>query len=206
MRSMVYGLSFVLMGLVVPTEVTGVLEERAGRAVITFHAATAAPCPLSMCVEIKGRLDQRMVDMLYALAPCLAAYMRAHDVTDILGSRLGRASHVPKVPPALLDAAALVPFNAAPEAPTVAEALVKARLALQDTGYHVPSLDAVRLADCSLEAWLGVHSAALRRAAALEETMLAKVAALKRTLDGEIHDILELLHENRRALLLSMAG
>lgn len=193
----IYGLSFVLLGLLVPVEVYQ-LETGEEGTVIRFLAAGATPNPVRMSVEFKGpAMDQRELDMMHMLTPALAA-------------RLVDATRAPRVPIAMLQAARAVPYkNNATTAP-IDVVLLRARKALTATGFRAPGMHFIKMmTDCpSLEDWLERTVSSVGDLAALDGQIaqrLESLAACKSKMDEDIAAVRFLCDSYRTQLARCMA-
>lgn len=177
------GPTLVVMGLLVPVEVCA-LHRTTHRGEAAWRIEFLAQSPggevrlKTLVRDVLGELER---DMVYALGPALAAFLRSHDVgtwEQLLAAAGGltrRTGHRPVVParvlaPALPDAAGL----------HIGRRLVEARAALLACDYHVPALGYVPLQDGSLEDWLRLTmrgAEAVRRKAVEVDELTARLTA-----------------------------
>lgn len=193
MRSKIYGLTHVLLGLVIPVQVYEV-ETSSAATTIKFLARGTPDAPLRMCVEFKGAtMDAREVDMLHMLSPALATH-------------LVDATRAPRVPAAMLEIARSVPYkNANRASDSIDVIMARARRALMSTGFRAPRMDAVSvwMDNMSLEDWLQRTMMSLDGLLVLDRQIsdrLESLATCKRQMDGDI-DALRGLCNNYRAKL-----
>ena len=171
MRSNIYGLTFVLLGLAVPVEVYEMQTSYAATT-IKFLARSAPDAPLRMSVEFEGAtMEPREVDLLRMLAPALAAY--AVDPT-----------RAPRVPAAMLEVARSVPYGDTTGGIDVA--MVRARQALTGTGFPPPCMDGVSVwtDSISLEDWLQRTATSLSTLAELDDRITQTLETLRRDVDA----------------------
>lgn len=193
----VYGLTLVLMGLALPSEVLGIQSPSPGTVVISFAATCSLPdaIQLSFQLVLDEAVDARKLDLLYALAPALGTFLRAHGG---FASEMPRAHVLPVLPGPMVDAAAAVTKGFA------GDALAAARRALRCTGFHVPDLSYISLSGGTLEWWLDMHENVVASAAALEERVMERVSTMKRQLDEDMRGVLDMLRSSRRRLLVGL--
>lgn len=180
----VNGKTLVLLGLVVPVEVTRVMPADDGAHTVEFRAQTAPKQELVMTFTMPARLDALHVDVMYALAPALAAFFLSHAMAeegdlDTLASRQ-RTGARPLIPAAMVGAATSVPHKVLNADVHISECVAAARLALQQTGYRVPCLDCVSLTDVTMGDWLATHVGALERMVRLDEEVQGHVEGIRR--------------------------
>lgn len=181
------GPTLVVMGLLVPVEVCALHRTTLGGEA-AWRIEFLAQGPLGevrLKTAVRDVLSELECDLVYALGPALAAFLRSHGVTTRQqlaaadGQQLARPTgHRPLVPhrvlaPALPDAAGV----------HVGRRLVEARAALLACGYHVPSLGYVPLQDASLEDWLRLTmrgvDAVKRKLEEVDELMARLTAAVQ---------------------------
>lgn len=183
-------LVFVLMGLIVPVEVF-CISYSTKKTAIHFAARCSAPSLLKMHVVFENTPDlaTRHVDLLYALAPAIAVYLRHHRA---VGSPAGlwRSPKVPRVPDGIMQAALAVPFPGGNANASIHQALVRARGALLTLGYHVPNLSYVTCSDgVTLEDFLQTASTVFQRGAQTVDAMNAMCEALLQDLQRMVADV-----------------
>lgn len=206
LQSAVGGLTLVLAGLLVPIEVTGTrLAEGGTKLTIDFLVVGAAPKPLSMSVAMDATLplEARDANLLLALAPALAVFLREHGTHD-MAAPLGKAARAPVVPEPMLCAARSVSKKDA----CIGDVLVRARRAMQQAGHRVPNLGFLKLGGCTLEAWLDLHANYMERAAMVEERLAETARAMKRKIeevDADMKAMVDCLHQTRRHFMLCVA-
>lgn len=201
--------SALVLGLLVPLEITNIACGAGLGGVLDLEfVAHAAPGVLHSAVL----LGDTLADMLGAvtmLAPAMAAYLHAHSrltvdsLAEVTG--LGRAAAAPRVPKEMLDAAGAVPCAGLNGDEHIGDVLVRARNALERTGYAAPSLEGIDLEDMPLQRWMDLHARVFENTVAWEAEIEARVQALKRGLDEEVEAIVTLMRKRRRQLLTPWA-
>lgn len=180
----VNGKTLVLLGLAIPTEVTRVLPADDGAHAVEFCARTACALEMSLKFTMPAQLDEVHVDVMYALAPALAAFFLSHSLAaegdlDTLAARQ-RTGARPLVPQAMLGAATSVPYKDHTAGGHISECVAAAHIALKQTGYRVPSLDGVSLTDVTMGDWVATHVGALERMVRLDEEVQGHLEGIRR--------------------------
>lgn len=212
----VTGKTLLLTGLLVPVEVCSMQphHEHAHCVVLDLLVKTAPDTELRMGYQLpklsNAPLDtQDAVDVMYALAPALAALFHAHDVTpDRVPTQLGRAGVRPRVPACIMQPAERAPCQGLNKDACVAECMMYAQHALQRCGYHVPDLGSVALVEAAtLGTWLRTHVAGLYDAAKMEEEVLPELRALVHDLERmqqRVQAVQAHVNRLRRTLMMPM--
>lgn len=183
----VTGKTLLLTGLAVPVEICGLHPQpaHADRIVIDLLAKTAPEFELRLSYHLANAPlgTQDAVDVMYTLAPALAALFHAHDLTPTqLPAQLGRKGVRPRVPRCIMEPAESAPcLRLNPDA-HVANLVMYAQYGLRQCGYHMPDLGDIALVDMTLGTWLRAHTATVHDTAQVEDMLVPE-------LRGIMHDM-----------------
>lgn len=186
------GKTLLLLGLMVPLEVCGIQPHPAqpGCTVLDLLVKTATDIELRMAYQLPNASSaplgtQDAVDVLYALAPALAALFHAHGIDPAadVPQLLMRAGVRPRVPACIMQPAERAPCMGRNKDAHVGECVVYGRQGLQACGYHVPDLDGIALVDMPLGTWLRTRVVTVHDAAKIEDMLVPELRALAADLD-----------------------